>query len=195
MQWRSDYWRGVSATVLEEKGEKVSWQTVYDMLDENENTIMVETQNWTMRQFDDRYILDLEWKGEAKIDVVMGEFYVGGLFIRMPWDKETIGEIINASGQRNMEGEGQRAIWSDIGIKVDGREDLAHIAIFDHPNNKGFPTPWRVDSQMGIGPSRQILGDWKLEKGESEIIRYRLLIYTGEMDKAKLTEIWKGFVF
>jgi len=195
MQWRSDYWRGVSATVLEEKGEKVSWQTVYDMLDENENTIMVETQNWTMRQFDDRYILDLEWKGEAKIDVVMGKFYVGGLFIRMPWDKETIGEIINASGQRNMEGEGQRAIWSDIGIKVDGREDLAHIAIFDHPNNKGFPTPWRVDSQMGIGPSRQILGDWKLEKGESEIIRYRLLIYTGEMDKAKLTEIWKGFVF
>lgn len=60
MQWNSDYWRGVSATVLEKKGEKVKWQTVYDMLDENGSTIMVETQNWTMQQFDDRYILDLE---------------------------------------------------------------------------------------------------------------------------------------
>ena len=193
MQWESDYWRGVSATVIEKKGKKVQWQTVYDMLDENGSTIMVETQNWTMQKFNDHYVIDLEWKGEAKADVVMGKFYVGGLFVRMPWVKETIGEIVNAGGQRNMEIEGQRAIWSDIGIKVDGRDDFAHIAIFDHPGNSAFPTPWRVDSQMGLGPSRQILGDWKIAKSESEMIRYRLLFYTGELDKAALTQTWKDF--
>jgi len=193
MQWNRDYWRIVSATVLQENGENVTWQTVYDMLDENGQTLMVETQNWTMRQIDDTYLLDLEWKGEAKADVVMGKFYVGGLFIRMPWVPETVGEIVSASGHQGMELEGKRAIWSDIGIKLNGREDFAHIAIFDHPGNKAFPTPWRVDSQMGIGPSRQILGDWKIDAGESETIRYRLLIYTGEMDKAKLVDTWKGF--
>ncbi len=193
MKWQSDYWRGISAEVIEEKGEKVKWRTVYDMLDENGNTIMVETQDWSMQQFDGQYVLDLEWTGEAKTDVVMEKFYVGGLFVRMPWVKETVGEIINASGQRNMEIEDQRAIWTDIGIKLDGRDDFAHIAIFDHPGNKAFPTPWRVDNEMGMGPSGQILGDWKIAKGEKETIRYRLLVYTGELNKAILTKSWKEF--
>ncbi|WPR75324.1 DUF6807 family protein [Algoriphagus sp. NG3] len=193
MQWKNDYWHGVSASILSGKGEKVKWQTVYDMLDENGHTIMVETQNWSLQDYGDNYVLDLEWIGEAKTDVVMGEFYVGGLFVRMPWIKETVGEIVNSAGLQGMALEGQRAMWSDIGIKVDGRDDLAHIAIFDHPGNAAFPTPWRVDSQMGIGPSRQILGDWEIKKGETETIRYRLLIYTGDRNDAKLTEVAKNF--
>ncbi len=193
MKWQNDYWRGVSAGVLEEKGRKVRWQTVYDMLDEDGNTVMVETQNWSMQEYGDAYILDLEWRGEAKTDVVMGKFYVGGLFIRMPWVKETLGEMVNAVGQRDMELEGQRAMWSDIGIQVDGRDDFAHITVFDHPGNKAFPTPWRVDSQMGIGPSRQILGDWKIAKGEAEVIRYRLFIYTGERNDSELIKVGKDF--
>jgi hypothetical protein len=194
MNWKEDYWSGVSATVLEDEGTQVKWQTVYDMLDENGKTIMVETQDWTMQHFDGQYVLDLQWTGEAQSDVLMEKFYVGGLFVRMPWVKETIGEIISASGLRNLELEGQRSIWSDIGIMLDGRDDFAHIAIFDHPENKAFPTPWRVDNEMGIGPSRQILGDWKIAEGEKEVIRYRLLFYTGELDKRLLTESWKKFI-
>ena len=194
MKWQGDYWRGISANVIEKKGKQVKWQTVYDMLDEKGNTVMVETQNWAMQKIDGKYVLDLEWRGEAKTDVTMGKFYVGGLFVRMPWVKGTIGEIINSAGQRNMEIEAQRAIWSDVGIKVDGRDDFAHIAIFDHPDNKAFPTPWRVDSQLGLGPSRQILGDWKLAKGETEVARYRLLIYTGELNSTELTRSWEKFI-
>lgn len=194
MKWQNDYWRGVSASVIEGKGKQVKWQTVYDMLDEKGNTIMVETQNWTMQYYAGKYVLDIEWKGKANMDVTMGKFYVGGLFVRMPWVKGTIGEIINSTGQRNMEIEAQRAIWSDVGIKVDGRDDFAHIAIFDHPNNKAFPTPWRVDTQLGLGPSRQILGDWKIAKGDTEVIRYRILVYTGELNNAELTRSWKDFI-
>ncbi len=194
MNRKSDYWRGVSATVMEEKGKKVKWQTVSEMLDESGNVIMVETQNWSMRDCGEKYILDLEWRGEAKVDVVMGKFYVGGLFVRMPWQKGSVGEIVNSAGQKNEEVEGQRAIWSDVGIIVPGRDDRAHIAIFDHPDNKAFPTPWRYDSQLGLGPSRQILGDWKIQKGESEIIRYRLIVYTGSLNSKVLTDSWKEFI-
>ncbi|WP_162340732.1 DUF6807 family protein [Cyclobacterium salsum] len=193
MNWNRDYWRRVSAEVLQDDGERVRWQTVYEMLDEEGNVLMVETQNWSLQAYADRYVLDLEWQGEAKMDVVMGKFYVGGLFVRMPWVPETIGEILSASGQKGIELEGQRAIWSDIGIKLNGREDFARIAIMDHPDNAAFPTPWRVDSQMGLGPSRQILGDWGLAAGESETIRYRLLIYTGAEDKALKAVVWKDF--
>jgi hypothetical protein len=63
--------------------------------------------------------------------------------------------------------------------------------LFDHPDNKDFPVPWRVDSQMGMGPSRQILGDWKLKKDETAVNRYRIVIYTGSRNDEQLTRLWK----
>ncbi len=41
--------------------------------------------------------------------------------------------------QKNLNAEGQRAMWTDVGLQVEGRDDLAHVAIFDHPENKGIP--------------------------------------------------------
>ncbi len=193
MNWNADYWRGISAAVLTRQGERVEWETVSEMIDGRGDVIMVETQRWSMQAHDGKYILDLVWKGEAKAAVTMGKFYVGGLFVRMPWVEETIGEIVNSAGLRNMDMEGQRAIWSDIGIQVDGRDDLAHIAILDHPDNRTHPTAWRVDSQFGLGPSAQILGDWSLDKGETEVFRYRLLFYTGSLDNELISGAWNDF--
>ena len=146
-----------------------------------------------MQEKDGKFLLDLHWKGEAKTDITFGKFYVGGLFLRMPWHKESVGEVVNAAGQRNKEAEAQRAIWADIGIQVEGRDDLAHIAFFDHPDNNGFPISWRVDSQLGVGPSRQIMSDWKLDEGETEVIRYRLIAYTGDLNPVELTRAWTDF--
>lgn len=187
------YHQKVSANVSQGSGEEVKWQTVYDLLNEDGNTILTETQIWSMREEGDKYLIDLVWEGNAKRDVTIGEFFVGGLFLRMPWYEGINGEVVNASGQRNLEAEHQRSIWADVGIQVDGRDDLAHIAMFDHPDNNGFPIPWRVDHQLGVGPSRQILGDWSLDEGQTEIVRYRLVVYTGDLDFANLTELWTEF--
>lgn len=194
MNWQGDYWRRISAEVIEATGQEVKWQTVYDMLDEEGNTVLTETQNWAMQEHNGKFLLDLEWRGEAKTDITLGKFYVGGLFLRMPWREGIRGEVINASGQRNNEAEGQRAIWTDVGMQVEGREDLAHITIFDHPDNKAFPIPWRVDGELGVGPSRQILGDWKIDKGETEVIRYRLVVYTGDLNHVDMTRTWTEFI-
>ena len=194
MNWQGDYWRRISASVIEGKGQEVKWQTVYDLLDEKGNTILTETQNWSMQENNGKFLLDLEWCGEAKTDITLGKFYVGGLFLRMPWREGIPGEVVNAVGKRNHSAEGQRAIWNDIGIQVDGRHDLAHIAILDHPDNKDFPIPWRVDNELGIGPSRQILGDWNIRKGETEVIRYRLIVYTGDLNEVALTRSWKEYI-
>lgn len=194
MKYKSDYWRYVSTKVIQDKGGQVKWQTVYETIDSLGNAVILETQTWTMRDFGTHYVLDFEWKGEAKVDVTMGQFYVGGLFVRMPWKKGYVGEIVNAAGKKDKEVEAQRAIWADVGIITPGREDRAHTAIFDHPDNKAFPTPWRYDSQLGLGPSRQIMEDWSIAKGNTEVIRYRLMIYTGQLDSKALTESWKKFV-
>lgn len=189
-----DYYRKVSASVLEDKGPQVKWRTVYDLLDENGAPVLTETQTWAMRSHKDTYLLDLEWRGEAKKDITLGKFYVGGLFLRMPWREGMPGEVVNAVGQRNQEAEQQRAIWADIGLQVEGREDLAHIAILDHPANGAFPIAWRVDGELGVGPSRQILGDWEIKNGETEVVRYRLVVFTGDLRPAELNRAWRTFV-
>lgn len=193
MKWQSDYWRRVSANIIMPKGQQVKWQTVYDLIDEKGNTTLTETANWSLQEQNGKYFLDLEWRGEAKTDITFGKFYVGGLFIRMPWHKGTKAEIVNAVGQHNMEIEGQRAVWADVGVEVEGRKDWGHMTVFDHPGNKDFPIPWRTDTQFGLGPSRQILGDWKLKKGETEIVRYRIVVYTGDFNHTAIMQLWKEF--
>ena len=138
-------------------------------------------------------MIDLEWLGKAQTDVTIGEFDYGGMFLRMPWRKGIEGQAVNAARQVNQQAEGQRAVWVDVGMQIEGREDLGHIAIFDHPSNGGFPQTWRVDGQLGIGPVRARMGDWKIEKGRTETIRHRIVAYTGDLNDIELTNSWKEF--
>lgn len=193
MNWKDDYWRKVSATIVKQRGSTVEWQFAYELLGEGGNAILTETQNWSMREADGKFLVDLEWTGSAKEDITIEKFYVGGLFLRMPWSKETGGSVVNSEGQRNSEAELQRARWNDVGVPIEGRKDEGHIAIFEHPSNAGFPNAWRVDNELGVGPSRQISGDWQIPAGKSEVIRYRLIVYTGAFDKNTITRLWKEY--
>ncbi|MCX5761359.1 MAG: PmoA family protein [Gemmatimonadetes bacterium] len=187
------YWRRVSFAPIVAQGAEVKWSTVYHLLDAADQAILAETQIWTMRDRGDRYFLDLEWKGEGLGDVTVGKYEYGGLFLRMPWRTGMEGAAVNSHGQRNNEATGQRALWVDVGMKVGGRQDLAHVGILDHPRNSGHPLPWRVDGQMGIGPCRAIAGDWHLAKGRTEIIRHQIVVYTGALDDAALAAAWRAY--
>ena len=187
------FWRKLSSKVLVAKGESVKWTTVYQLLDAEGKPMMNETQVWTMRDGDGRYLLDLEWKGEGLVDLTMSKQPYGGLFLRMPWKPGVEGGVMNSVRQGNARAEGQRSIWMDVGMKLDGREDQAHIAIFDHPKNAGYPQPWRVDGQMGVGPCRAITGDWKIAKGKTERVQHQFVVYTGKLNDVALLEAWKKY--
>ncbi|QDK79877.1 hypothetical protein EXU85_15155 [Spirosoma sp. KCTC 42546] len=193
MKWKGDYWKRVSTKITKRQGKQVAWQTVYNVLDSTGQTALVETQNWTFQEVDGKFVLDFEWKGQAQTDVTMGKFYVGGLFIRMPWTKDLAGEVINASGQINKQAEAQKSDWLDVGIQRKGRSDMAHFTLLDNPQNNAFPTPWRVDNEFGVGPSRQIMEDWSIAKGATETIRYRILIYTGLINQAQIRAVAKAY--
>jgi hypothetical protein len=193
MHWQNDYYRKVSAAVLQQQGQQVKWQTVYDMVDETGATILTETQDWTMEARDGKYTLDLQWQGVAKTAIVVSQYYVGGLFLRMPWHPGDRAEAINSNGQRDKDAEAQRADWVDLGIQVDGRNDLAHLVVLDSPKNSGFPVSWRVDDQFGFGPNRSSQ-EWKMEKGQTEVLRYRIIAYTGKFNSSEVADAFKAFM-
>lgn len=188
------YWQRVHFNLVDTAGDRVSWRTVYNMLDENGQPILEETQDWSMRDEGGQFLLELEWKGKALVDIKIGEFEYGGLFLRMPWREGINGEVVNSARQINQRAEGKRALWVDVGMQVMGRNDMVHVAIFDHPENGGFPQTWRVDGQMGVGPVRARMGGWKISKGETEIIKHQLIVYTGQLNDLDLTEKWKKYI-
>ncbi len=188
------YWKKVSAHALVPQGEEVKWQTVYQMLDESGAAIMQETQVWSLKEHEHKFLVSLEWNGKALENITINEFSYGGLFLRMPWREGIKGEVVNAARQRNQKAEGQRAMWVDVGMEIPGREDWGHIAIFDHPQNAGFPTNWRVDGQLGVGPCRAITGDWQIPQGHTEIVKHQLVAYTGELDDVAMRKLWDEYI-
>ncbi len=188
-----DYWRRVSATVTQAEGTEVRWQTVYELLDASGTATLLETQRWSMREQAGTFVLNLEWRGDARADVTIGKYDYGGLFLRMPWREGLAGEVVNAARQRNERAEGQRAMWVDVGMQVEGRADLAHIAIFDYPDNAGFPQAWRVDGQLGVGAARSRTADWTIKQGESEVLRHQFIVYTGTLSDVAMDSRWTEF--
>ncbi|NKB66793.1 MAG: hypothetical protein GKR89_07020 [Candidatus Latescibacteria bacterium] len=192
-----EYWQRVSADVLVEAGTQVKWQTVYTMLDAAGQTILTESQTWSMHEKDGKSILDLVWKAKANGDVTMGEFPYGGMFLRMPFRPENGGRALNSEGAGQQEAEGQPARWVGVEMPIPGRQQaldpLCSIAIMDHPANPDHPTPWRVDGQLGIGPSRGLGGSWEIADGETAVFRHRLLIACGGLEQAGIEREWAQF--
>ena len=188
------HWQKVSMNVLIPEGEELKWQTIYNLLDENAQAILKETQTWTFAEKDGKYLLELEWNGEAQQDITINEFDYGGMFLRMPWHKGIEGEAVNAARQKNNRAEGQRAMWVDVGMEIEGLDQWGHITIFDHPDNDGFPQAWRVDGQLGVGPVRAKMGDWHIKKGESTTIRHGVLAYSGVLNDVEMQALWSDYI-
>ena len=187
------YWRKVSSKPLVAKGEQVKWSTVYHLLGADGKPIMAETQVWTMRDNGNRYLLDLEWKGEGLVDLRMKETSYGGLFVRTAWKPGIEANAINSEQQRDNFASGKRSMWVDLGVKIEGRQDQAHIAVLDHPENTGYPQGWRVDGQMGVGPCRAVTGTWSIGKGKTETVRHQFVVYTGDLNQKGVNETWEKF--
>lgn len=182
-----------SSKVLAASGPSVRWEVLYDLLDEDGRPALAERQTWSMRDGGDHYVLDLAWEGRAAVDVTVGRYDYGGLFLRMPWKDGRGGAAVNAEGLSNQKAEGQRSAWVDVGMPVDGRKDPGHIVLMDHPANAGHPPPWRVDGQLGVGPCRARLGDWTIPRGGAAAFRHRFLVYTGEAKPELVKKSWDEF--
>lgn len=194
--WRGDqFWDKVSAEIVNDgaNGDPISWQTVYNMLDVYGEVMITETQVWSIQRENDKYLLDIEWTGDAKRDITINKWEYGGLFLRMPWRDDIDATAVNSNGLQNSEAEGERALWVNLGLEIEGRNDFGNIAVLDHPENRGHPNAWRVDSQLGINPATARFGDWTIPNGETEVIRYRLLIYTGEFNHDDVMEAFEDF--
>ena len=191
----SKYWRKKSSNIIKKSGDNVVWETIYEMLNNEGEALMTETQSWSMSVSKrGEIILDLVWKGYANEKITVSKYNYGGLFLRMPWTRNIKAETINSEGDKNQTGEGKSANWIDLGMEISGLDELGRIVIYDHPSNDGFPNQWRIDGQFGIGPASARRGDWEIKKGDHKIFKHRLIVYSGNHDKPLVNQQWKEWI-
>ena len=193
----TEYWNRKNVIVLRPKSTdsdpSVKWRTVYDLLDKNGETLLTETLTWNLKYKNESYFIDVHWEGFAQKDLIIEEHEYSPLFLRMPWKEGVETKVINAVRNKDQAGEGKRAVWLDIAMKLNNSDDFVHVAMFDHAENINHPQPWRVDNEFGVGPAPTRLGDWIIKKHETQNLKYQLIVYQGDFNDIKLTEYWSDF--
>lgn len=174
-------------------GNTVSWMVETDWRSPSGENILTEYQEWRFEDCGMAYRLDLQWGLKANCDILFEKCAYGGLFLRMPWHPGTGATALDSEGRGQAEGEGKRSRWVAVSMTLPGRETDAGVAVLEHPGNPVYPTPWRIDGQYGISPSRCILGEWRLGKGERSLERYRLFVFCGGIDPATIEKEWTMF--
>jgi len=196
--WKEDEGRQrfVRLLDLKEASDRVTWRALVELIAPDGSIVLEEEDAITIHapESSDAYMIDFDLLLRAKEhDVTFGKFFVGGLAVRMPWDKADPRQThLNSNGLRGRECEQQRAAWCNV-ERPFGSETFG-IAVFDHPANPNHPTGWRADEQGLINPNVSALGDWTLAAKQTERFRYRLLVYRGSASREQLAARFESFV-
>ena len=184
-----DHWRRVSTDIVVAAGEKVFWETSYDLLGADGAALLRTTLSLSLEAARGGVILDMEWSGEAADDIRFDAADRGGLVVsnRGPG---TIG-IVNAARQRDGKANREAAMWTMMTRKAP-EGPTVHLAVFDHPHNPGFPQRWHI-GEGRFGPVRALGGAWDLDRKDATLIRHRIRVREGEWTNAAITEEWSAY--
>jgi putative heme-binding domain-containing protein len=195
--WKEDEGkqRFVRLLDMKEGPGRVSWRALVELVAPNGSVVLDEEDSITIHapESADAYVIDFDLLLRAKEeDVTFGKFFVGGLAVRMPWDKANPRQThLNSNGLRDRACEQQRAAWCNV-ERPFGDETFG-IAVFDHPANPNHPSGWRADEQGLINPNVSALGDWTLPAKQTQRFQYRLLVYRGSATREQLAARFEGF--
>ena len=106
------------------------------------------------------------------------------------------GHYLSSEGIEGEDVWGKRARWVSLDGTIDGKD--VTVAIFDNPQNVGFPTYWHARGYglFAANPlGQEVFSDGKevlnfmLKSGESVTFKYRILIKDGKVNKEMLENV------
>ena len=186
---------GAAAAGRAADSDRVSWRALVEYIAPDGAAVLEEENAITFHapESADAYIIDFDLLLRAKErEVNFGKFFVGGLAVRMPWDKSNPRHThLNSNGLRDRACEQQRAAWCNVERPFG--DGIFGIAVFDHPSNPNHPPGWRADEQGLINPNISALADWSLPAKHERAFRYRLLVYRGSATRDQLAARFTDF--
>ena len=128
--------------------------------------------------------------------------YGGGIGFRATekWTKQN-STVLTSEGKTRIDADGTNARWCIVEGESGVAEGRSGILFLSHPSNRAHPEPmrvWPMDANGGRGdiyfeftPIRH--ASWKLEKGNSYLLKYRMIVFDGTIDKKTAEMYWSSF--
>lgn len=156
-------------------------------------TITVRPASETGRSIDFR--LRFQNVSEEKVTLRgRGETGYGGFNIR-PDGSRPGNRITTAVGELEDDALEVESGWADYSSQVSDDGTYAGLAIFQHPENPGFPhSGWILRHYGFLGASWPQYERLELEPGDSFDLAYRVFIHRGDAETAGVTEEYESFI-
>ena len=180
-----------------------SLAVIFDWKDPAGKVLLTEQRTMTFRAEAALRIVDVDLTLTPKEKIVFGDTKEGtfGLRLAAPLQEQKgSGHMVNAAGA-----EGEKAVWGkpsewvDYFGTLDG-EPLG-IAIFDHPRNPRHPVRWHARgyglfaaNPFGLGEflnDKSKNGAMTIETGQTLRFRYRVVIHPGDVNSARVADLYK----
>lgn len=128
--------------------------------------------------------------------------YGGGIGFRATekWTKDN-STVLTSEGKTRIDADGSNARWCIVEGESDVTEGRSGILFLSHPSNRAHPEPmrvWPIDANGGRGdmyfeftPIRH--KSWELKKGNSYVLKYRIIVFDGKIDKETAEMYWNSF--
>ncbi len=128
--------------------------------------------------------------------------YGGGIGFRATekWNKEN-SSVLTSDGKTRADADGSFAKWCIVEGESATSAGRSGILFMSHPSNRMHPEPmrvWPLDINKGRGdmyfefvPIRY--NDWKIEPRKEYTLKYRMVVFDGEMDAPTAQKYWNSF--
>ena len=128
--------------------------------------------------------------------------YGGGIGFRATekWHKDNC-TVLTSEGKDRKEADGSNARWCLVEGESETKSGRSGVLFMSYPANRMHPEPmrvWPLDGNGGRGdmffefcPIRH--NEWKIENGKDYSLKYRMLIFDGELTTREAEQYWKAF--
>jgi len=176
---------------------------------DREDELLAINELWDVRAWDtgldDITIVDLSTTLNAALPggIMLNQYrYGGGLGFRATqrWGRDNA-TVLTSEGKERDETDATMARWCIIEGESDVIQGRSGVLFLSHPSNRMHPEPmrmWDSNSHDGIGniffeftPIRH--EGWELEPDRSYTLKYRMIVFDGEMTAEEAERHWKAF--
>src|SRR5258708_912165 len=147
------------------------------------------------------YLVDItiEMKCASESPFLILEYRYAGLGWRATekWNKDN-SEVLTSEGKNRKEADGTNAKWFIVQGALDN--DYGGAAMMSYSSNYNYPEPlriWPENSNNGemfamFAPTKN--KDWLLKPGQTYTLKYRFVVFNGNLTKEKAESAWNYFV-
>lgn len=171
-----------------------------------EKVAMNELQNikvYRPQEDQDFYIVDFDFNMNPATEspVKLLEYRYAGFGWRTTekWDNKN-SMVLTSEGKTRVDADGSKARWCIVQGAID--DAYAGVVMMSFPTNYNFPEPLRIwpqnqynrgDMFANFCPTKDM--DWLLKPRQNYLLKYRMLVYNGKVDKDKAESAWQYFAY